>query len=644
MTVPTSEHGREASQAAQLDQDAVQAAHAGDEPGSDNSANDTAGVRGTGGYGLAALRVPPWSRSPVLLGVFALAVYLAVWLCGWELPLLRHANLALLDQSSQDPNFYIWSLRWWPYAVAHGLNPLVSKEIGAPAGFNMTWTTTIPPLALIASPLTLLVGAVRSFNVLVAIAPPLSAWATFIACRRLTGKFWPALLGGAVYGLSAYETGHTTVGQLNLTWNLLPPLMVYLVALRRDQKLSRPWFVSIMALAMLLQFFLFDETFFELTALLAIGLPVGYALAGRANRWVVAALARQVGAAWVIAMVIASPYLLYALSHYPSGFSRSPATTELNLASLVVPRPTGSFGISWLMDHSHRLPPTSVGYVGLPVLLIVLALAIRTWHSKMTRFAVVMFVVTVALAAGPSLVIGSLHVGSVPWAKLWLLPVARSALPNRFILLGGLVLAVIVTMWLAAPGRSLGLHAVRPGAGDRVRASSARWGVALLAVIAILADAPPTASFDLAAPTNHIPTFFTAGQYRHYIKPGEIMLVISERGNAAMLFQAYTNFDMRVAGGYINKALTPRNDLPPQVIALAHADRAREARFIAYLKTAGVKAIVVERSWQPLWVGVLRKMGLKGKAIGGVIFYPIGPCVTRCRSSTDDSHTAGQPS
>jgi hypothetical protein len=636
VTVPTSQHGNEQDSGGQIDQEPATST---DATGTDATGTDATGTDATGSDATGTVAAPRMGGidpsafaaripGPVWQGTIALAIYLGLWIFGWTLPLILHARMTLLDQTSQDPNFYVWSLRWWPYAVAHGLNPLLSKEIGAPGGFNMTWTTTVPPLALLASPLTLIAGALRSFNILAAIAPALCAWVAFVACRRLTGNFWAALFGGAVFGFSAYETGHTMAGQLNLSWNLLLPLMVYLVVLWRDQKLSRAWFVGLMALAIVLQFFMFVETFFELTAVLAIGLPVGYALAGRDSRPVMARLARQLGAAWVIAFALVSPYLVYALANYPPGFSRSPATTGLDLASLVVPRPTGAFGIGWLMNYSVRLPSYSTaGYVGLPVLLIALALAIRTWQSKITRFVVIMFVVIVALAVGPSLVIGTIHVGSVPWAKLWFLPVARSALPNRFMLIGSLALAVIVTIWLATPTRSLGLRA-------------ARWAVALLAVVAILADVAPT-SFDPAAPTDHVPAFFTTGRYRHYIKPGEIVLVISARDNAGMLFQAYTNFYMRIAGGYINMAISQRSDLPPQVIALSHADPARDARFLSYLKSAHIKAILVERDWKPAWIGILPKLGFKGKPIEGIVFYPLGPCITSCRSARHHHHTAG---
>ncbi len=63
-----------------------------------------------------------------------------------------------------------------------------------------------------------------------AIGLPVSAWAAFVLCRRLTGKFWPSIVGGAVYGFSAFEMGHNFAGQINLTYSLLLPLLAYLMS------------------------------------------------------------------------------------------------------------------------------------------------------------------------------------------------------------------------------------------------------------------------------------------------------------------------------------------------------------------------------------------------------------------------------
>jgi hypothetical protein len=559
---------------------------------------------------------------PVWQGAVALGAYLFFWIVGYAMPLVAHAHTVQLNQSSMDPNFYTWSLRWWPYALTHDLNPLYSTQVGAPRGFNLAWTTTVPPLAVLASPLTLMLGAVASFNLLAALAPPFSAWAAFIACRRLTGRFWAALLAGACYGFSAFEINHTAAGQLNLTWNVLPPLMVYLIVLWRDGKLKPPWFVGLMALLLLTQLAFFLEVFFQLSVMLFIGLLVAYALAGREGRATVFNLGRLLVLAYGGALLIASPYVLYLLEHYPKGFTtRSPAVNGLDLANLIVPRPNRAFNIGWLIHYGTTLPPYAYAdYLGIPALLVVLGLAICTWSSRLTRFLVVMLVVIVAIAVGPEFAIAAKPVGSVPWSRLWFLPVAKSALPNRFMLMGDLVLAVAVALWLAAPLRGRLLQ-------------YGRWVLAGLALIFILADVPTIA--DAQPPhIESIPAFFAKGEYRHYIKPGATVVVISTRGNAAMLFQADTNFYMKVAGGYINMAITARSDLPFDVQSLAHSTPKVEARFLRYVKYAHLNDILIEKNWEPRWAGVFNRMGFHGHTVGGVVVYQIKPCLNKCPRSS----------
>ncbi len=223
-----------------------------------------------------------WLTSPALQGLLALAAYCAVWLPTFVRPLVTHPGRAQLLQVDTDPNFYVWSLRWWPYAIGHGLNPLYSNLIAAPAGHSLAWVTTVPPLALLAAPLTLTAGPVVAYNLLIALALPLSAWAAFLACRRLTGTFWPALVGGAVYGFSAYEFRHLGAGgQLNLCFALLPPILVYLVVAWWDGGIRSYLLVISAGLVLAVQFYLFLETFAGLTAVLVLSLLLGLAVASR---------------------------------------------------------------------------------------------------------------------------------------------------------------------------------------------------------------------------------------------------------------------------------------------------------------------------------------------------------------------------
>ena len=53
-----------------------------------------------------------WLRSPVLQGGAALLIYVLAWIPTAFRPIVHHPALALLNQKSVDPNFYVWSLRW----------------------------------------------------------------------------------------------------------------------------------------------------------------------------------------------------------------------------------------------------------------------------------------------------------------------------------------------------------------------------------------------------------------------------------------------------------------------------------------------------------------------------------------------------
>ncbi len=549
--------------------------------------------------------------SPAAQALLALAAYLAVWTTTRALPLVQDPARAQLDQTSMDPNFYTWSLRWWPYAIMHGLNPLFTSQLGAPAGHVLAWVTTIPPLALISSPLTAAAGPVAAFNVLTAIALPVSGWMAFVLCRRITRRFWPALFGGAVYGFSAYEMNHAAAGQLNLTFSLLLPLMAYLVVLWRDGALGPRAFTGLLTAALALQFYLFLETFADLTAIWAAALLAGYALAGRAGRPQVARLSRRVGLAYLCALALAAPYLWYALAHMPANFEHA---SGLDLASLVLPRPGHTLRLSWLA-HIARLPtPTSAeGYLGIPLLLMALILAVTSWSSKITRFLCVMLVIVVLAALGPFLYLDGHRIIELPWARLWFLPIARSAFPPRFMVFAFLALAVMSALLLAGlPGRT------------RVRwPGLVRWLRLPLGALAIAAFVLDTPTLQVTSHST-LPKFITAGEYRRLLTPGETVAVVSANGNAGLLWQADAGFYFRLAGGYINAALTPRSALPAPIQALSHSTPPRIGQFRAYLRTARVGAILVDIKAEPKWLGVLRKLGFSATAIYGVVVYRTG--------------------
>jgi hypothetical protein len=547
-----------------------------------------------------------WARSPVIQGLAALAVYATVWLLTGAHPIIRNVGDAHLTQVSMDPNFYTWCLRWWPWAVAHGHNPLFSHMVTAPEGHSLVWVTTIPPIALVAAPATWLWGPIATFNVLTAIALPLSAWAAFVMCRRLTRQFLPSLVGGAVFGFSAFQMNHVVPGQLNLVYSLLLPILGYLIVRWHEESISTRAFVILAGLTMAVQFYLFVETFAGLTALLAISLLVAFAVAGSVGRPTVVRLTKQLGIAYGIAIVIALPYLAYALTIHPPKLK---AARALDLASLVLPRPSSAHSYPWL--YHLTLKPESVsaaGYVGIPLLLVVLILAVTRWSSRVVRFLTVMVIFICVASLGSELDIAGHRVIGLPWAPLWDLPIVRNAYPSRLMLFAYLALAVATALFLARPSKQLWL----------------RWLLGVLVVAAIVQDAPPVGT----TPHSTVPKFITAGTYRKVLKPGEIVVVVSTIGNAGMLWQADTNFYTRLAGGYINQALAHRTDLPRPVQSLSSATPDRIAKFEAYLQQSKVGAILVDANHELQWIGIFQKIGLRPQRVDDVLVFPVNGCRT----------------
>ena len=545
-----------------------------------------------------------WMRSPVIQGLVALAIYNLAWLSTTGAPMLHHMSQAHLDQSSMDPNFYTWCLRWWPYSLGHAHNPLFAHVIEAPAGHSLAWVTTVPPIALLATPITLIAGPVLAFNFVTAIALPLAAWAAFVLCRRLTRQFWPALIAGAVFGFSAYQMNHVTAGQLNLIYSLLLPILGYLVVRWHEGSIGVRTFVIVAGLLMAVQFYLFVETFADLTAILAVSLIFGIALAGKAGRPAMLRLAKHLSLAYGIAIVLALPYLGYALT------TKTPTlktVTELDVASLVLPRPKNAGGFAWLQHlASGPHPISAAGYIGIPLLVVVVILAVTRWSSRFVRFLTCMLVFIIVASLGRTLYVEGHQIVGLPWSPVWNLPIVRNAYPSRLMLFAYLLLAVATALLLAKP----------------VKWPWLRWALSILVIAAIAQDAPTMP----VIPRSTVPTFVTSAAYRSQLKPNEIVVVVSRIGNAGMLWQADTNFYTRLAGGYINQAINMRTDLPLPVQRLAHATPQLVAQFEAYVRQQGIGAILVDVKAEPQWVGIFRKVGLHGHRVGDVLIFPTEGC------------------
>jgi len=128
-----------------------------------------------------------------------------------------------------DGALFLWFLRWTPFAIGQGLNPLFGGHLNVPDGVNLMWNTSLPLPAALMGPVTGTFGLPVTITALYTLALALSAWFASIAFRRYVRSYPAALLGGLVYGFSPAMIAQSS-SHLHLTLGaVLPPLMVLLV-------------------------------------------------------------------------------------------------------------------------------------------------------------------------------------------------------------------------------------------------------------------------------------------------------------------------------------------------------------------------------------------------------------------------------
>src|SRR6516162_6104236 len=352
---------------------------------------------------------------------------------------------------------FIWFLNWWPWAIAHGLNPFVSFYVWYPNGFNMTWATSIPSAALLTWPLTWLYGAVVSYNVLSLVAPALSAWTAFLLARYLTRDTPASFIGGYLFGFSAYELGEM-LNHLNLNMIFVVPLLVLLVVRRIRGDLSRPWFLVALALAMVFQLGFSSELLATACFFGAMIWAIFLVFAtkeGRRRLWTVAV---EIILATGIMAAVAAPFLYFILQnradvppqiHDPEAFSNDPLNYLLPCA--VFPDRT-LFWVNPLPTiRPYKDNACYDAYLGLPLILILILQVRELRRRPYLKPLLLSLLAIVILSLGPTLRVANVVTSlSLPWGLALPLPLISQALPNRFSMYVALAAGLTTALWLSA--------------------------------------------------------------------------------------------------------------------------------------------------------------------------------------------------
>jgi hypothetical protein len=472
------------------------------------------------------------ARAPAI----ALVGYVALSFLIFGVHLLPHPGRAMFG-SGRDPEIFVWSFAWWQHALGAGANPFVSHAVYAPDGINLAWATSVPGLAVPFAPLTWLAGPVASYNVAALLLPPVAAWTGFLLCRYLTRAFWPALVGGYLFGFSAYLVGQS-LGHPHMTSVFLLPLVALAVLRYVHRELTGRGLAWRLGLMLGWQLWLSTELFFTLSVALVVALALAWVCVPD-ERFRLRSLLPSLAGAYGLASLLAAPLVWYALTGFRSESINEPAKFSADLLNVVVPTHILALTTSGLTSISRHFPANDAeqgAYLGLPTLTIVGWFALRA-RSGAARFLVAALALSVLVSLGTALHVDGDRKLWLPWSLAARLPVFDNALPVRFAVYTSLAAAVIVALWTAS-ARSL-----------------ARFVLPALAVAFLV---PAFWRPDFRSLPQRWP-FFTQALYKVCIPRNENVVVFPYgfRGDS-MLWQAESGFWFRMAEGY----LTPKPPPP----------------------------------------------------------------------------------
>ncbi len=439
----------------------------------------------------------------------------------------------------------IWYLGWTPHALAHGLDPFFTTQIGAPDGVNLMWNTPMTLLGLLGWLPAKIGGPIFGFNVLMVAGIAASGFTAWLAIRRWTGDGLGPMVGGAVYAFSPYVASHAAL-HLNLATAWVPPLFLLVIDELLVTRRRPPWQAGVTLGVLGAAQLLINEETLATSVIAAVVLVCVMAVArhdgrvrARCQRGVarvvpalaVATLTFLTLAAWPLAVQFFGPQRI-------SGLVQDSKTYSTDLLNLVLPTsyqllaPDAATRVSREFSGLYH---EATGYLGLPLLVLLVVVAVRQWDDLRIRVASITGALLFVLSLGPWLHIGKKALPvPLPWLPFGKLPLLKHVLPGRFTMFIWLGVAVIVAIVIARATRL----APRP---------AARWLLPVVAALVLILPAP------LQRQPFYTPAFFRTWA-SHNIGPTETVLVapyfINGGQAAPMLWAAEANYGLRMPEAY----------------------------------------------------------------------------------------------
>jgi len=369
---------------------------------------------------------------PEVAAVFVLAV-------GLTMALYHAATLSPLTTQvggAGDADEYSWFLSWMPYALGHGMDPFISRYVNFPGGVNLMWNTSVALPSFLMSPVTVIFGAAFSYNVLLMAGPVGVLTCSYIAFRRWTARL-PALAGALVVAYSPYMVAQSAG---HLAQVLITSAPVFLILLDRALVVQsgRAWLdgmlLGLLAWAQLLTS---EEVLLMEAVVIAGGLAalcvLGYLEVPRRLRYAGTA----VGVGGGTFALLSAPFIaIQFLGPYRVQNPHPPNVYVSDLMNFFVPTNITKFAPAAAIQISHHFTGNGSednAYIGVPLLLFILATLVLARKRTVTWVALVFALCAAVFSMGQTLHIhGRVTDHKLPFYYLAKLPIVHNVLPDRF--------------------------------------------------------------------------------------------------------------------------------------------------------------------------------------------------------------------
>jgi hypothetical protein len=371
-------------------------------PGADvTEPTGTAGGPPASRRGLAA-----FAARPVVTHLTVLAVYLAA---GIALTWPRATYITGRLPETRDVAAFVWDLWWVAHQVVHLANPWSTHAMAAPVGAQLGFSTTMPLLGVVFTPVTVAFGPSFTFGLLTILMPGLLCYAMYRCARLWLRSQTGAIAAGAFFGLSSMLAEQDWAHLNIVAGTVFLPLTVEAAVRLRRRPGRRPALILGVVLGACV---LVNQESAVMAGILAVAILAPWLLRQPSKVKVTA-----VGVGLLTALVVASPQLAAMAEQQFSG------GTKVDPHLLAVTAKSYGQGLDTLFAPAQRVAdygltslaawsPTS-GFVGrtaegMPmfgIVLGVLALAglIVSWRRRSAWLLAALLVGTAWLSLGASL-------------------------------------------------------------------------------------------------------------------------------------------------------------------------------------------------------------------------------------------------